>query len=126
MEKIETTILRNLLFNNDYCRKVLPFLKNEYFENFHEKVVFEEICNFILAYDNLATKEVLLIETEKRTDISEDTYGTICDYISKLDNSPVEMNWMVDTTEKWCRDRAIYLALMESIKIADGQDEKKI
>ena len=125
MEKIETTILRNLLFNNDYCRKVLPFLKNEYFENFHEKVVFEEICNFILAYDNLATKEVLLIETEKRTDISEDTYGTICDYISKLDNSPVEMNWMVDTTEKWCRDRAIYLALMESIKIADGQDEKK-
>jgi replicative DNA helicase len=125
MENVETTILRNLLFNNDYCRKVLPFLKNEYFENFHEKVVFEEICNFILAYDNLATKEVLLIETEKRTDISEDTYKTICDYIGKLDNSPVELNWMVDTTEKWCRDRAIYLALMESIKIADGQDEKK-
>jgi replicative DNA helicase len=125
MEKVETTILRNLLFNNDYCRKVLPFIKLEYFENFHEKVVFEEICKFILSYDNLATKEVLLIETENRTDINEDTYKTICDYISKLDDSPVELNWMVDTTEKWCRDRAIYLALMESIKIADGQDEKK-
>ncbi len=125
MEKIETTILRNLLFNNDYCRKVLPFIKTEYFENFHERVVFEEICKFIMSYDDLATKEVLLIETEKRTDITEDTYKTICDYVSKLDDSPVENNWAVDTTEKWCRDRAIYLALMESIKIADGQDDKK-
>ena len=125
MEKVETTILKNLLFNNDYCRKVLPFIKPEYFENFHEKVVFEEICKFVTSYDNLATKEVLLIETEKRIDISEDTYKTICDYISKFDNSPAETNWITDTTEKWCRDRAIYLALMESIKIADGQDEKK-
>ena len=125
MEKVETTILRNLLFNNDYCRKVLPFIKNEYFENLHEKVVFEEICKFILAYEKLATKEVLLIETEKRTDITEDTYKTICDYVSKLDNNDVDSKWLVDTTEKWCRDRAIYLALMESIKIADGQDDKK-
>jgi replicative DNA helicase len=125
MEKVETTILRNLLFNNDYCRKVLPFIKNEYFENLHEKVVFEEICKFIVAYEQLATKEVLLIETEKRTDITEDTYKTICDYISKLDDSPADNQWLIDTTEKWCRDRAIYLALMESIKIADGQDEKK-
>jgi len=125
MEKVETTILRNLLFNNEYCRKVLPFIKTEYFENIHEKVVFEEICKFIVAYDDLATKEVLLIETEKRTDITEDTYKTICEYISTLDDSSADKQWLVDTTEKWCRDRAIYLALMESIKIADGQDEKK-
>jgi len=125
MEKVETTILRNLLFNNDYCRKVLPFIKNEYFENLHEKVVFEEICKFIISYEKLATKEVLLIETEKRTDITEDTYKTICDYISNLQDTPADGKWLEDTTEKWCRDRAIYLALMESIKIADGQDEKK-
>lgn len=125
MEKIETTILRNLLFNNEYCRKVLPFIKPEYFENLHEKVVFEEICKFIVAYEELATKEVLLIETEKRTDITEDTYKTICEYVSKLDDGHADLNWISDTTEKWCRDRAIYLALMESIKIADGQDEKK-
>jgi len=125
MEKVETTILRNLLFNSEYCRKVLPFLKSEYFENFHEKIVFEEICKFIIAYEDLATKEVLLIETEKRTDITEDTYKTICDYISKLDNSPIDLSWAIDTTEEWCKDRAIYLALMESIKIADGQDEKR-
>ncbi len=125
MEKIETTILRNLLFNNEYCRKVLPFIKTEYFENLHEKVVFEEICKFIVAYEELATKEVLLIEAEKRTDITEDTYKTICDYVSKLDDGHADLEWVTDTTEKWCRDRAIYLALMESIKIADGQDEKK-
>jgi replicative DNA helicase len=103
----------------------LPFIKNEYFENLHEKVVFDEIGKFILSYDDLATKEVLLIETEKRTDITEDTYKIICDYISNLDNSPADLEWLFDTTERWCRDRAIYLALMESIKIADGQDEKK-
>jgi replicative DNA helicase len=125
MEKVETTILRNLLFNNDYCRKVLPFIKSEYFENLHERVVFEEICKFIISYDELATKEVVLIETEKRTDITEDTYKTICDYVSSLDNSHIDLEWASDITEKWCRDRAIYLALMESIKIADGQNEKK-
>ena len=125
MEKVETTILRNLLFNDEYCRKVLPYIKSEYFENLHEKVVFDEIGKFILSYNDLATKEVLLIETEKRTDITEDTYKIICDYISNLDNSPADLGWLSDTTEKWCRDRAIYLALMESIKIADGQDDKK-
>ena len=125
MENIETTILRNLLFNNDYCRKVLPFIRNEYFENIHEKVVFEEICKFIVAYEQLATKEVLLIEAEKRTDITEETYKVICEYVSFLDDNQIDYQWLLDTTENWCRERAIYLALMESIKIADGQDEKK-
>jgi replicative DNA helicase len=125
MERIETTILRNLIFNNDYCRKVLPFIRNDYFDNIHEKVIFEEICKFIVSYDNLPTKEVISIETENRTDITEDTFKDISDYIQKLDDSPVDQNWIINTTEKWCRDRAIYLALMESIKIADDQSEKK-
>ena len=125
MEQVETTILRNLLFNNDYCRKVLPFIKNEYFENLHEKVVFDEISKFISAYEKLATKEVLLIEAENRSDITEETYRIICDYVKSLDDTVVDQKWLEDTTEKWCRDRAIYLALMESIKIADGDDEKK-
>ena len=125
METVETTILRNLLFNNDYCRKVLPFIKGEYFENLHEKVVFDEISKFISAYEKLATKEVLLIEAENRTDITEDTYRIICEYVSSLDDTAADQQWLEDTTEKWCRDRAIYLALMGSIKIADGDDEKK-
>jgi archaellum biogenesis ATPase FlaH len=73
----------------------------------------------------MPTKDVIGIEVEKRTDISEDTFKTVCDYVSNFEDSSVEINWLTDTTEKWCRDRAIYLALMESIKIADGQDENK-
>ena len=125
MEKIETTILRNLLFNNEFCRKVLPFINPDYFDNRHERIVFEEISKFIVAYEDLATKEVVLIEAEKRTDITEDTYKTICDYVSILNDNHVDLEWLIDTTEKWCRDRAIYLALMESIKIAEGGDDKK-
>ena len=124
-EKVETTILRNLLFNNDYCRKVLPFIDPEYFDSSHEKILFEEISKFIVSYEDLATKEILLIETEKRTDINQDGYNTICDYIKNLDDTYVDLAWLIDTTEKWCRDRAIYLALMESIKIADGGDDTK-
>lgn len=124
-ERVETTILRNLLFNDVYCRKVLPFINPEYFENRHERVVFEEISKFIVSYEDLATKEILLIETEKRTDISEDVYKIVCDYVSKLDDSHIDLEWLIDTTEKWCKDRAIELALVECIQIADGQIEKK-
>jgi replicative DNA helicase len=125
MEKIEFLILRNLLYNEEYTRKVLPFIKSEYFQDTVQKNVFEEIHSFILEYNKLPTKEVLYIELEKRTDLNEDTYKETLSVISSLDDVPVEKNWVVDTTEKWCRDRAIYLALMESIHIADGEDEKK-
>ena len=125
MEKIEFLILRNLLYNEVYTRKVLPFIKSEYFQDNIQKNVFEEIHSFILEYNKLPTKEVLYIELEKRTDLNEDTYKETLSVISSLEDVPVEKNWVVDTTEKWCRDRAIYLALMESIHIADGDDNKK-
>jgi replicative DNA helicase len=125
MEKIEFLILRNLLYNEDYTRKVLPFIKSEYFQDNIQKNVFEQIHSFILEYNKLPTKEVLYIELEKRTDLNEDTYKQTLSVISSLEDVPVEKNWVVDTTEKWCRDRAIYLALMESIHIADGGDAKK-
>ena len=125
MEKVEFLILRNLLYNEEYVRKVVPFLKADYFENFNEKVVFEEILNFVQEYNQPATREVLCIETEKRQDINESSFKEISDLISSLEESPSEFNWLVDTTEKWCRDRAIYLALMESIQLADGKDDTK-
>jgi replicative DNA helicase len=125
MEKVEFLILRNLLYNEEYVRKVVPFLKADYFENFNEKVVFEEILNFVQEYNQPATREVLCIETEKRQDINDSSFKEISDLISSLEESPSEFNWLVDTTEKWCRDRAIYLALMESIQLADGKDDTK-
>ncbi len=125
MEKIEFLILRNLIHNEEYLRKVLPFIKDEYFEDLEQKIVFEEISKFVLEYNNLPTKEVLCIEVEKRTDVNEDQFKKLVQLITHLENVPCEQNWLIDTTEKWCRDRAIYLALMESIQLADGNSTSK-
>ena len=125
MERIETTILRNLIYNEEYSRKVIPFIKPEYFESRSEKVIFEEITQFIVKYNSSITIEALNIETENRTDLTEDEIKDIRDINSSFTDAVVENQWLIDSTEKWCRDRAIYLALMESIHIADGNDEKK-
>ena len=125
MDQIEFLILRNLLHNEEYIRKVIPFIKSEYFEDKNQKIVFEEIHSFVLEYNQPTTKEVLCIEIEKRIDINEQEFKEITQVISCLEDVATEFNWIVDTTEKWCRDRAIYLALMESIHITDGKDAKK-
>ena len=125
MEKIEFLILRSLLYNEEFLRKTLPFLKKEYFEDYNQKVVFEEIASFVENYNEPMTKEALFIEIGKRSDINESSYKAINHLISCLEDITVEFNWLLDTTEKWCRDRAIYLALMDSINIADGNDEKR-
>ena len=125
MDNVEFLILRNLLHNEEYVRKVIPFIKTDYFENRSQKIVYEEILKFVEQYNKPVTKEILCIETEKRQDITDGDYKEITQLISSLEEAPTEFEWLVSTTEKWCRDRAIYLALMESISIADGQDEKK-
>jgi replicative DNA helicase len=125
MDKVEILILRNLLFNEEYLRKVIPFLKADYFEDMNQKIVFEEVLKFVTEYNEPATKEVLCIEVEKRSDINDTSFTEITKLISYLEEVPTDFDWLVDTTEKWCRDRAIYLALMESIALADGKDQEK-
>ena len=125
MDRVETTILRNLIYDEEYIRKVIPFIQPDYFENSQEKIIFEEIAKFIVKYDKPASQEVLIIDIEKRSDINESQFKEIVEIVSSLDRQVVNFDWLVDTTEKWCKDRAIYLALMKSIKIADDQDEKK-
>ncbi len=125
LDKIEIVILKNLISNEPYVRKVLPFIKKEYFEDFNQKVIFDEIYKFIFQYNKPLTKEILCIEIEKREDITQDQYVEIINTVSYFNDELSEFSWLIDTTEKWCRDRAIYLALMESIHIADGKDEKK-
>jgi replicative DNA helicase len=125
MERVETTIIRSLAFNEEYSRKVLPFIRTEYFTDYTEKVVFEEVCQFIFKYNKLPTREILGVEIENRSDLNENTYKEVTEYVSKLDDSHLDVKWLCDTTEKWCRDKAIYLALMESISIVDGNDSKK-
>ena len=125
MEQIESTILKNLIYNEEYSRKSIPFIKPEYFEDRKEKIIFEEIISFIVKYDSSITIEALNIEVDNRTDLTEDEVKGIKEIITSLKESSVDQQWLIDSTEKWCRDRAIYLALMESIHIADGNDENK-
>jgi len=125
MERIETTILRNLVFNEDFSRKVIPFIEPDYFEERKEKIIFEEVTKFIVKYGSAITVEALNIEIEGRSDLNESEIKETRDISNTLHDTAVEPQWLLDTTEKWCRDRAIYLALMESIHIADGEDEKK-
>ena len=125
MDNVEFLILRNLLYNEEYLRKTIPFIKAEYFEDFNQKIIFEEILNFVGEYNKLASKEVLCFEIENRTDINDESFKNIVELINGFEDETVEFNWLVDTTEKWCRDRAIYLALMESIQLADGKDDTK-
>ena len=125
MERIEATILRNLVFNEEYSRKVIPFIEPDYFEQRTEKIIFEEITQFIVKYGNAITTEALSIEVENRTDLTETEVKESREIIANLSEMPADHQWLLDTTEKWCRDRAIYLALMESISIADGDDKKK-
>jgi len=125
MERIESTVIQNLVFNEDFSRKVLPFVRSEYFENYSEKVIFEEISKFIVQYNSLPTTPALLIEIEKRTDLSDEIYKQAVDSLNNMEYVPNDKQWLIDTAEKWCRDRAIYLALVESISIADGNEDKK-
>ena len=125
MDKVEILILRNLLYNEEYLRKVVPFIKADYYEDSNQRIVYEEIEKFVHEYNQPATKEVLCIEVEKRQDINDTTFQEITKLISYLEEVPTDYDWLCDTTEKWCRDRAIYLALMESIALADGDSKEK-
>ena len=124
MDKVEFLILKCLLNDEEYTRKVLPFIKEEYFEDFNQKVVYEEIKKFVIEYNSIPTRESLVIDVDDRSDLNQQQYGEICNLIQNLDPISVENDWLINTTEKWCRDRAIYLALMESVQLADGQGEK--
>ena len=125
MDKIEYLILKNLIHDEEFLRKVIPFIKEEYFEDQSYKIIYEEISSFVNEYNEPPTKEVLIIEVEKRSGINEDQFKKVSQAISYLESEPVEKEWLLDTTEKWCRDRAIYLALLDSISIADGGDSKR-
>ena len=117
---IEQTILRNLLHNEIYMRKVLPFIKPDYFQGIY-KTLFKEIGKYIGKYNKLPTQETLVIELES---LSEEQYNMALDIVPHLfTKEKIDDNWLNDATEKWCQDRAIYNAVMESISIIDGKHE---
>jgi len=122
---LELTILSNLISNERYVRKVLPFLKSEYFTVRSYKIIYLEIHEYITNYDSPPSLNALSIECQERTDLTETDFKEIIGVLNGLSDEKADLDWLLDTTEKWCQERAIYLSLMESVKIADGQDEKR-
>ena len=124
MERIERTALSNLIHNEEYTRKVLPFIKEEYFSDRTERLLFTEIYKFVNKYNSLPTKEALSIEINSAKSVNEDEYKKITDVLSTLNKEPVNQDWLVETTEKFCKDRAIHNAILGGIQIIDGKDKK--
>ena len=124
-QTIERTALSNLVSNEEYCRKVLPFIKADYFAVKEERVVFEEITSFVDKYRKMPTKISLEIEVETRKDLTETEHQKIVEIIKTLDSTDVDMEWLVDTTEKFCKDKAIYNAIVDGISIIDGKDKNR-
>ena len=124
-QTIERTTLSNLVYNEPYARRVLPFIKPEYFSDRTERVVFEEIHNFMEKYGNQPTKETLSIELDNRKDLSDEEFKKVLDVIGTLSDAKVDMQWLVDTTEKFCKDKAVYNAILNGIQIIEGKDKKQ-
>ncbi len=124
-QTIERTALTNLICNEDYARKVLPFIKSTYFDEREEQIIFEEISNFVDKYQKIPTQTSLEIEVGERKDLNETEHKKIVDIIKTLNPIEVDFDWLVDHTEKFCKDKAIYNAIVDGIKIIDGKDSKR-
>ncbi len=118
---IEQTVIRNILTNENYMRKVLPFVKPEYFEGVY-KTLFKEIAKYVAKYNNLPTAESFKIEVDQSDKFNDEQYQHAVEIIPQIfDTEAIDEKWLMDTTEKWCQDRAVYNAIMESISIIDGK-----
>ena len=125
MNEVEQLVIKNLLLDEEYVRKAMPFIKSEYFAEFTGKKLFEVVSKYFTEYSAIPTKEALVIEVGQLDGISDDQHNDILKTISNIDTDKSEFEWILDTTENWCKERAVYLALMSSIKIAEGNDEQR-
>ena len=123
-ERLEQTILRNLLFDLDYYGKVIPHIKADYFAEASERLIYEEIYEFSTKYDKVPTKEVILIELSSRKDVYEEDLKKSFELLQTFSTDEINYSWLIDATEGWCKERALYNALLQSVKIAEGGDKK--
>lgn len=125
-QTIERTTLSQLVYNEEYARKVLPHMKADYFSDRTEKIVYQEIQKFVERYNALPTKETLEIEIDTRRDLNEDDVKRVLLVVKDLDpDKDVNFEWLVETTEKFCKDKAVYNAIVEGISIIDGKDKDR-
>jgi len=120
--RLETTILSNLIYNEDYARKVIPFLKDEYFQDNTEKVIFQTIWDYAEKYKSNPTVEILSIDVEKKA-LNEEQFKTAVNYLNDIEDTPTDIVWLTDQTENWCKEKAIYNAILNGIHIIDGKSK---
>ena len=126
MTTIEQTALSNLIYNEPFARKVLPFIKGDYFSDRTERIVFEEIQKFVDKYNALPNRNSLEVELDNRKDLNEDDYKRVLTVVKSLKNDEdVNFDWLVETTEQFCKDKAVYNAIVDGIKIIDGKDKDR-
>jgi replicative DNA helicase len=121
--RIETKILSNLVYDEQYCRKVIPFIRTDYFSERKEAILSKIIVEFFTKYNKPLTKEILSIEVGNRTDINDKELAEINGYIETMSHEEVNETWMLEQTEKFCKDKAVYNAILHSIRIIDGGDK---
>jgi replicative DNA helicase len=128
MNRLEQTIIKNLIYNEEYVRKVLPFIRPDYFSDNAEKIVFKEIFEFINQYKNPPTHEALVINFTEKKNLTEPQVQEAIELLNKVHSDkdePTETQWLIEQTEKFCQDKAIYNAIMESVSILDSKSEKR-
>jgi archaellum biogenesis ATPase FlaH len=123
--RLEQTILKSLIKSDEYCRKALPFIEPEYFEDGTERAIYQEVKDYVEQYNGVPTGEALLIQLNNRKNITEDMFSEAGEIVSSFDNELPDMDWLVNSTEKWCQERAVYNAIMSSIQIMEGRDQKQ-
>ena len=124
-QTIERTALTQLVTNEQYARKVLPFMKGDYFSDKTERTVFEEITKFVDKYNKIPTQTSLEIEVSGRKDLNEEEFKKVVAVIQTLESTDVDFDWLVNTTEQFCKDKAVYNAIVEGISIIDGKDKHR-
>ena len=124
-QTIERTTLTQLVSNEQYARKVLPFMKSDYFADRTERTVFEEIAKFVDKYNTIPTQTSLEIEVSTRKDLNGEDFKKVIEIIQSMEFSDVDFDWLVNTTEQFCKDKAVYNAIVEGISIIDGKDKKR-
>ena len=121
--RLERVIISNLIKNEEYTRKTIPFLKDEYFHEPTEKIIFKHIDDHISKYNTLPSKEILSINLNNDEKIGEDIFGAALEYLDDLSEPEKDEQWLLDQTEEFCQEKAVYNAVMESIQIIDGERE---
>jgi len=127
MTRLEQTILKNLVYNEDFTRKVLPFIQSEYFSDSIERKVFTEIKEFVNRYEQVPTHEALVINFTEKKELTEDEVSKSIELLNEIkttSDEKVDQSWLTEQTEKFCQDKAIYNAIMDSVAILDDKSTK--